>query len=63
VIATSFADLQKQFPEIIMGSYPFEGGTSLVFRATDLAMLKKTVAIMKDIVLSIHYQAIIKIDE
>ncbi len=63
VIATSFAYLQKQFPEIIMGSYPFEGGTSLVFRATDLAMLKKTVAIMKDIVLSIHSQAIIKIDE
>ena len=63
VIAKDFADLQKQFPAIIMGSYPFEGGTSLVFRATDLDMLKKTATLMKEKVLSINSQAIIKIDE
>jgi len=63
VIAKDFADLQKQFPEIIMGSYPFEGGTSLVFRATDLDILRKTVNLMKQNILSINSQAIIKIDE
>lgn len=63
VIAKDFGDLQKQFPKIIMGSYPFEGGTSLVFRATDRDILKATVSLMKEKVLSINSQAIIKIDE
>ncbi|NBR95593.1 MAG: competence/damage-inducible protein A [Proteobacteria bacterium] len=63
VIAQDFANLQKQFPLVIMGSYPFDGGTSLVFRATDLDALKHTVALMKEKVLSINSQSIIKIDE
>jgi molybdenum cofactor synthesis domain-containing protein len=63
VIAKDFADLQKKFPAVIMGSYPFDGGTSLVFRATDLNILKHTLSLMKDKIISINPQSIIKIDE
>lgn len=35
VIAKEFSDLQQKYPQIAMGSYPFDGGTSLVFRGVD----------------------------
>lgn len=41
IIAKDFADLQKKYPQVAMGSYPFDGGTSLVFRSTDLEVLEK----------------------
>ncbi|MBM3579775.1 MAG: competence/damage-inducible protein A [Alphaproteobacteria bacterium] len=41
LIAKDFADLQKKYPQVAMGSYPFDGGTSLVFRSTDLEVLEK----------------------
>ncbi len=34
-IAKVFADLQKKYPQVTMGSYPSEIGASLVFRSTE----------------------------
>ena len=34
-IAKPLADLQKEYPDVAMGSYPFKGGTALVFRGID----------------------------
>lgn len=42
-IAKTFADLQKKYPQVAMGSYPFNGGTSLVFRATNHTTLELSV--------------------
>ncbi len=39
IIAQDFSDLQKKYAFVTMGSYPFEGGTSLVFRSTDIKFL------------------------
>jgi molybdenum cofactor synthesis domain-containing protein len=57
VIAKPFADLQKKYPQVIMGSYPHEEKqgeksiwtTSLVFRGTELDLLEKAVEEMKKI--------------
>ena len=46
IIAKDFADLQKKYGEVTMGSYPFDGGTSLVFRSTDPELLEKAFAEM-----------------
>jgi len=43
VIAKDFANLQQKYPQIIMGSYPSEATTSLVFRGTDYEILEKSV--------------------
>lgn len=40
VIAHDFSNLQKKYPQVVMGSYPFDGGTSLVFRSTDSTALE-----------------------
>ncbi len=32
IIAKDFADMQEKYPLVTMGSYPFSGGTALVFR-------------------------------
>lgn len=42
LIAKDFADLQQKYPQVTMGSYPFEGGTSLVFRSADEKALSKS---------------------
>ena len=48
VVAEGFAALQKQYPAIDMGSYPFyragRFGTSLVLRGTDTAALDRAAA-------------------
>lgn len=49
LIAKDFTDLQKKYPQVAMGSYPFEGGTSLVFRSIDLESLEKAITEMTDI--------------
>ncbi|MBU6140068.1 MAG: competence/damage-inducible protein A [Proteobacteria bacterium] len=41
IIAEDFAILQKKYPQVAMGSYPFDGGTSLIFRSTDYEALEK----------------------
>lgn len=48
-LAKDLADLQKKYPRIVMGSYPFDGGTSLVFRATDSDALAKSCEEMVEI--------------
>lgn len=40
VIAKDFSDLQKKYPQVAMGSYPFDGGTALVFRSSHDEVLK-----------------------
>ncbi|MDA0902444.1 MAG: hypothetical protein O3B09_03445, partial [Proteobacteria bacterium] len=51
VIANDLSNLQKEFSNVAMGSYPFKGGTSLVFRSTDEkaleASFKKMVSLIK----------------
>jgi len=46
IIARDLTDLQKKYPEVIMGSYPFENGTSLVFRSTNYEILDKSLGDM-----------------
>lgn len=52
-IAKDLTALQKKYPQVIMGSYPYAGGTSLVFRATDYDALKKSCDEMVEIVAQI----------
>jgi molybdenum cofactor synthesis domain-containing protein len=46
IIAADFSALQKKYPQVVMGSYPFDGGTSLVFRSKDYDLLDKSLAEM-----------------
>lgn len=39
IIAKDLSDLQEKFTEISIGSYPYDGGTCLVFRTTNLKKL------------------------
>lgn len=52
-IAKSFSDLQKQYPQVAMGSYPFEGGTALCFRSKDYEKLEEAFLKMQEIVKNI----------
>jgi len=62
VIAKDLTELQKQFPQVCMGSYPFSGGTSLVFRGINENEVKESCNLMQQIVLNINKEAIIKLD-
>lgn len=53
VIARDLEDLQKKYPQVTMGSYPFVGGTSLVFRSIDYVALEKSCTEMIEIVAKI----------
>lgn len=57
-IAKDLANLQKEFTEVSMGSYPFVGGTSLVFRSIDEESLKNAVKIMTNLIETIKKDAI-----
>ncbi|NBX53140.1 MAG: competence/damage-inducible protein A [Proteobacteria bacterium] len=46
IIAKDLSNLQLQFPDISMGSYPFEGGTSLVFRGVNSSKLSQALELM-----------------
>ena len=61
VIAKELGDLQLQYPQVIMGSYPFDGGTSLVFRSTDKNLLEISVNQMLIIIEKINSKSIIQI--
>ena len=50
IIAKDLTDLQKEFANVSMGSYPFDGGTSLVFRGVDIKVLEKAVEKMDKII-------------
>ena len=54
-IAKSLTEMQKRYSEVSMGSYPFEGGTSLVFRSIDYNKLEEANAEMVKILKSINY--------
>lgn len=50
VIAKDLTDLQKKYPQIAIGSYPFVGGTSLVFRGIDYEAVENAHKEMNSIV-------------
>ena len=58
IIAADFSNLQKKYSEVVMGSYPFEGGTSLVFRSFDYDLLDCAIA---EMLTKIEQKFIIKI--
>ncbi len=41
-LASDLEKLQQKYQKVAMGSYPFNGGTSLVFRSTNYEMLEKS---------------------
>ncbi len=43
LIAKDLTDLQKEFSEISIGSYPFDGGTALVFRGVDIKIIEMAI--------------------
>ncbi len=49
-IARDLENLQKKYPQVAMGSYPYAGGTSLVFRSIDYGALEKSYNEMVEIV-------------
>lgn len=59
-IAKDFEDLQKKYPQVIMGSYPFDGGTSLVFRSIYCDMLDVALNEMTEKVKKIKEDAILQ---
>ncbi len=50
IIAQDLAALQKEFFNVSMGSYPFDGGTALVFRSIDIIALENAVEKMTQII-------------
>jgi molybdopterin-biosynthesis enzyme MoeA-like protein len=57
VIAKPFATLQAQWPEIDMGSYPFQRdggryGTSLVLRGTDVSSIEIALTQVRDLIIA-----------
>jgi len=61
IIAKDLTDLQNQYREISMGSYPFDGGTSLVFRAIEKKVLEEAFLKMQNLIIKIDSKAIIEI--
>jgi molybdenum cofactor synthesis domain-containing protein len=61
VIAKDFANLQQKYPQIIMGSYPGEGTTSLVFRGTDYETLEKSVNEMISILKNLQSDSVLTV--
>jgi molybdenum cofactor synthesis domain-containing protein len=61
VIAKDLTDLQNQYRQIAMGSYPFDGGTSLVFRGFDKKILEEAFLKMQNLIIKIDSKAIIEI--
>ncbi len=59
VIASDLAKLQEEFSNVSMGSYPFFGGTCLVFRSIDKENLEKSFEKMVSLINSMHDNAII----
>lgn len=46
-IAKELTDLQNEYPQVDMGSYPFDGGTALVFRSRDYEAMEEAAEKMK----------------
>ena len=61
IIAKDLEDLQNKYPQVSMGSYPFDGGTSLVFRSNDYELLEKSVKEMAELLERIKSASIISV--
>ena len=61
-IARDLTDLQEKYSQVKMGSYPFAGGTSLVFRSIDYDALEQSVKEMIEVLERIKEGSIINID-
>ena len=61
IIAKDLTDLQNQYREISIGSYPFDEGTSLVFRGYDQNILEEVFLKMQNLIININAKAIIEI--
>jgi molybdenum cofactor synthesis domain-containing protein len=61
VIAKEFSNLQKKYPQVVMGSYPSEGITSLVFRGIDHKSLELSFDEMIQILNKIQSDSILAI--
>lgn len=59
LIAKDLTELQQEFPMVFMGSYPFEGGTSLVFRSKDQNLLDMAKNKMLGLIEKINSESII----
>ncbi len=61
IIAKDLTDLQNKYPEVIMGSYPSEQQTSLVFRSTNQDLINKSSSEMIELINAKNPNSIIKI--
>ena len=61
-IAKELTDLQNKFDDIAIGSYPYQGGTTLVFRSINLHKLDDCVNQMVNIINSKNKNSIIEIN-
>jgi len=61
IIAKDLTDLQNCYRDISIGSYPFEGGTSLVLRGFNKDILEEVFLKMKNFIIKIDPNAIIEI--
>ncbi|MCE2687079.1 MAG: competence/damage-inducible protein A [Rickettsiales bacterium] len=61
VIARPLTEIQKKYSAVSMGSYPFDGGTSLVFRSSNYQLLEESSSEMIKILKSIKDDAILSI--
>ncbi len=59
ILAKDLENLQKKYPQVTMGSYPFDGGTSLVFRSNDYQLLEESATGMIEILERIKSGSII----
>ncbi len=63
VVAKDLENLQKKYSQVSMGSYPFEGGTSLVFRSNNYEDLEKSVQEMTELLESVKSDSIISLSK
>ncbi|MBU6339327.1 MAG: competence/damage-inducible protein A [Rickettsiales bacterium] len=59
IIALDLENLQKKYLQVSMGSYPFEGGTSLVFRSSNYDDLESSTKEMVELLARIKSDSII----
>jgi molybdenum cofactor synthesis domain-containing protein len=60
LIAKDLELLQQKYPDVSMGSYPFQGGTSLVFRSSHYENLEQSVLEMTELLERIKSDAIMQ---
>jgi len=61
IIAKDLSEVQNQFPKLSIGSYPFENGTSLVFRGNEIKIIEDAVNLMQNLIIKINSNSILEI--